>query len=378
MHAPRPFSALWSRLSLWPHPTGDLDDALMVEALRQADRALGRTAPNPPVGAALRTLDGAIFAGHTQPVGHAHAEVMAINAALKAGATLRGATMATTLEPCSHHGRTPPCADRIVAEGIARVVVGTTDPNPLVNGQGVARLRAAGVGVADASPGLAMRCEALSRAFVTRLLHQRCYLIWKVATSLDGRVALSDGTSKYLTGPAARSLVHHARDACDAVVVGSMTAKLDNPELTVRHAQPKDDRQPRRYVIDPQRRVPSTHHVIRGGTRLVVDRAHAGEHQVAADGNRVSLNAMARALAAQGHQLLMVESGPSLGGALLAQGLVDEVWWFRAPLWLGADAVPALPALAVADLAAPRPLTLHQLDVEDDHLWVGRPPAQNP
>jgi diaminohydroxyphosphoribosylaminopyrimidine deaminase / 5-amino-6-(5-phosphoribosylamino)uracil reductase len=346
---------------------------LMAAALEAAMNAVGRTAPNPPVGAALRTVDGRIFVGHTQPPGGRHAEVMAIDAARQAGASVVGGVLATTLEPCSHIGRTPPCAHRIVAEGIRCVVVGVGDPNPLVNGQGIAVLRDAGVEVVASTGMWAQACAALRAPFATRLLQHRPYLVWKTASSLDGRIALADGTSKYLTGSNARRLVHQQRDLADAIVVGANTVLRDDPALTVRDIATSTNRQPQRFVLDPRRQVSDEARMMQpGGQRVVTDVAGPQELMVGANQGRVDLASLWSTLAQQDIMLAMIEAGPTLAATVINDA--DEVWWFTAPKVLGADGVPAVGLHGQANIPAAAE-TMHQASFsEGDGLWVGRLP----
>ncbi|WP_284208418.1 bifunctional diaminohydroxyphosphoribosylaminopyrimidine deaminase/5-amino-6-(5-phosphoribosylamino)uracil reductase RibD, partial [Chitiniphilus shinanonensis] len=229
------------------------DAAMMQRALAQAARGACITSPNPSVGCVL-VRDGVIVgAGHSQQAGGPHAEVMALR---QAGDAARGATAYVTLEPCSHHGRTPPCADALVAAGVARVVVALTDPNPLVAGQGLARLRAAGIDVAAGV--LRDAAQAHHKGFLSRMVRGRPWTRLKLAASLDGRIALRDGQSQWITGPAARADVQRLRARSCAMLTGIGTVLADDAQLTVREPQGVlwQGRQPLRVVVDSDLRTP--------------------------------------------------------------------------------------------------------------------------
>jgi diaminohydroxyphosphoribosylaminopyrimidine deaminase/5-amino-6-(5-phosphoribosylamino)uracil reductase len=220
------------------------DQREMQRAITAAARVRSTTSPNPWVGALLLTTDGQRFEGATEPVGGAHAEVVALRAAAAAGASASNATMYTTLAPCAHHGRTPPCADALVDAGVARVVIGLVDPDPIVSGQGIERLRAAGL---DVVVGI---CAAeVSAQLAPYLKHRstgRPWVVLKLAASLDGRTAAPDGSSQWITGPEARADAHRLRAESDAVIVGAGTVRADDPALTVRDADGPD---PLRVVL---------------------------------------------------------------------------------------------------------------------------------
>ena len=220
------------------------DEALMRRAMELADGVRATTSPNPWVGAVVVTTAGDRFEGATSPPGGPHAEAVALAAARAAGADLRGATAVTTLEPCSHHGRTPPCAGALLDAGVGRVVVGIEDPDPNVAGRGVAQLRAAGVEVAVGTEAC-----AVSRQLAPYLTHRRTgrpWVVLKLASTLDGRTAAADGTSQWITSPEARADAHRLRAESDAVLVGAGTVRADDPALTVRHVEGRD---PLRVVL---------------------------------------------------------------------------------------------------------------------------------
>ncbi len=342
---------------------GGGDEALLWRALDNAARGVGRTAPNPPVGAVV-VKDGFVLGdGHHARAGDRHAEVVALDAVLAAhgAGAARGSTMFVTLEPCVHHGRTPPCSERVIAEGVARVVVGALDPNPAVHGKGVARLRQAGVAVAVAAGAVADRCAALIAPFSRALVDGRVYVVLKIAASLDGRVATANGASRWITGAPARALVHRLRDACDAVVVGAGTVLADDPALTVRDVPGRD---PLRVILDGRGRVPASARALAGAVHV---RAEPGRDHVDL---RAALADLARG---RGLAAALVEAGPGLATALLEQDLVDELWWMTAPVVLGGDALPAVGALGLAAPAdGPRFSVLHRAALGDDAVAVLR------
>ena len=339
------------------------DSQWMAHALRLAERGLYTTSPNPRVGCVLVKDDKLIGEGWHERAGEPHAEVHALRAA---GHAARGATAYVTLEPCSHHGRTPPCAEALIAAGVARVVAAARDPNPLVAGAGIARLRAAGI---DVECGL-MEAEAreLNVGFISRMTRGTPWGRSKVAASLDGRTALNNGTSKWITGAAARHDVQHWRARSCAVLTGVGTVLADDPRLNVREIPA--ERQPLRVVLDSELCIPATAAILRNGPTLVYTvnsdaathgalRASGAEVVVLAgvDG-RVDATAALRDLAQRGINEVLVEAGRTLNGALLRAGLVDELVLYLAPQLLG-DA-----ARGMADLGE-----LTQLQQRVDLQW---------
>jgi len=332
------------------------DHEYMARALQLAERGLFSTSPNPRVGCVL-VRDGYIVGeGWHVRAGEAHAEVHALRAA---GDAARGATAYVTLEPCSHHGRTPPCVDALVAAGIVRVVAAMADPNPLVAGQGLARLRAAGV--ETASGLLEHEARELNLGFVSRMTRGRPWVRLKAAASLDGKTALANGASQWITGAAARRDGHAWRARACAVLTGIGTVRDDDPQLSVRDVETA--RQPRRVVVDSRLETPPTARILNGGGTLIVgaggfadraDRLRAAGGEVlalAAPDGRVDLLALLHELARQGVNELHVEAGAGLNGALLRAGVVDELLLYLAPALLGDAArglfaMPALTALA--------------------------------
>ena len=347
-----------------------LDLMLMSRAQRLADGARRVTAPNPWVGAVVAQSAEIVGEGATAPPGGPHAEVTALRAA---GDRARGATVYVTLEPCAHTGRTPPCVDALLEAGVSRVVVAVEDPDPQVAGAGIGRLRAGGVAV-DVGIG----AEASNRSLAPYLLHRRrgrSYCVVKLATSLDGRIAAADGTSRWITGPEARADGHRLRAESQAVMVGAGTALADRPSLTVRDAPEPDELsapvatpsvcppQPLRVVLDARGRVPAEGPLFDAGLAptLVVTapsvRPGAVDAWLAAgakvltvapaDGGGVDLDATLRALAGEGVLQVLVEGGARLAGSLVAAGLADRIVTYVAPTVLGRDGRPAL------DLAGP-------------------------
>ncbi|RZL33213.1 MAG: bifunctional diaminohydroxyphosphoribosylaminopyrimidine deaminase/5-amino-6-(5-phosphoribosylamino)uracil reductase RibD [Rubrivivax sp.] len=313
----------------------------MHRALALAAQAIGLTDPNPRVGCVILAADGSeLGAGHTQPAGQAHAEIMALRDAAARGHDVRGATAILTLEPCSHHGRTPPCCDALIGAGIARVVVAVEDPNPLVAGQGLARLRAAGIAVELADAAAAETSRELNIGFFSRMRRGRPFVRLKSAISLDGRTALPDGRSQWITGEAARIDGHAWRKRAGAVLTGIGTVLADDPRLDVRLVPTA--RQPLRLILDPRGRLPASARILQA----------PGEARVIGPG-RAHLPALLDDLGAQGINELHVEAGPVLSGAFLDAGLVDELLIYQAPVLIG-DGLPLASLGALAALADAR------------------------
>ncbi len=341
----------------------------MRRALDLAWRGWGRVHPNPMVGAVL-LQDGAVVGeGWHAEFGGLHAERAALEAA---GGAARGATLVLTLEPCAHQGKQPPCAPLVAEAGVRRVVFALHDPDPVAAG-GAEVLRARGVDVAQL-PGFAAEAAAQNAAFMHRgAAPGRPWVALKLATSLDGRIADREGRSRWISGPEARDWAHWLRAGFDAIAVGAETARRDDPALTVRGGvTPR--REPLRVVFIRETALPD-------GLRLM--REEAGRPAVvvrvgAAGGRRVTvpelsapdLSGALRALHTLGVESLLVEGGGRLAGALLAEGLVDRLYWVQAPLWLGegAPAVAGLPAVALE--AAPRWRVAERRPLGEDTLLV--------
>jgi len=338
----------------------------MSAALVLAARGLGRVAPNPAVGCVLVCDGHAVGRGWTQPGGRPHAEAEAL---ARAGGAARGACAYVTLEPCAHHGRTPPCAEALAEAGIARCVVALEDPDPRVAGAGLARLRAAGIEV-DAGIG-AEAARTLNEGYLLRQSRGRPLIALKLASSLDGRIATHGGESRWVTGEAARARAHMLRAQHDAVLVGSNTAVADNPRLDVR-LDGLEAASPLRIVVDGRLRLPLTHHLVAAArdrpTLLITrrgadaDRRRAFETAgveviaVATDGDgRLSLAEAFAALGRRGLTRVLVEGGGHLAAGLLRADLVDRLVWFRAATILGGDGLPAVAGFGLERLAeAPR------------------------
>ena len=331
------------------------DFYFMAEALRLAEHGLRSATPNPRVGCVLVRGGQIVGSGWHERAGEAHAEVHALRTA---GAAARGATAYVTLEPCSHHGRTPPCADALIGAGVSRVVAAMADPNPLVSHQGLERLAAAGI--ATESGVLAEAALELNRGFVSRMTRQRPWVRVKLAASLDGRTALANGQSQWITGPEARADVQRWRARSCAILTGSGTVLADNPRLTVRDF--RVTRQPLRVVVDSQLCTPSDAAIIQGGLVLLAHTQSDPERgkALAAQGAQlwqaeergsVPLAGLLQELARRGINEVLVEAGPGLCGALLAAGLVDELLLYQAPMVLGSEGRGLFDGLALNQLA---------------------------
>lgn len=322
-------------------------DRWMQQALALAARAVGLSEPNPRVGCVLVAADGRLLGeGHTQEAGGPHAEIMALRDAAARGADARGATAYVTLEPCSHHGRTGPCCEALVAAGIARVVASLPDPNPLVAGQGLARLRAAGIAV-EVGPG-AQEARELNIGFFSRMVRGTPWVRMKVAATLDGQTALANGASQWITGEAARADGHAWRARAGAVLTGIGTVLEDDPRLDVRLAPVK--RQPPLVVVDSRLQTPAGAALFAVPDRPVwiyAAEAHPEAQQrleargatvvhLPGPGGKVDLAALLKDLAGRGVNELHVEAGFKLNGSLLREGLVDEFLVYLAPLLVGA------------------------------------------
>jgi diaminohydroxyphosphoribosylaminopyrimidine deaminase / 5-amino-6-(5-phosphoribosylamino)uracil reductase len=349
-----------------PGIDSDCDERFMDLALTLGRRGLGNAWPNPAVGAVVvGVADGApaiVGRGWTQPGGRPHAEAEALR---RASAQSRGATLYVTLEPCSHHGKTPPCVDAIIAAGIARVVSAIEDPNPEVAGQGHARLAAHGIAVEVGLRGEAARRDHAGH-FV-RVRDGRPYITLKLAVSADGKAGLAGRKPVAITGEAVRARVHMMRAMNDAVLVGIGTALADDPQLTCR-LPGLEARSPVRVVLDTALRLPPTSALVRTARTIpvwVVAGAAAGEEaerrlrshgvevlRCAATAGRIDPAAMLRLLADRRITRLMVEGGPTVAASLLAAGLVDEAAIFRSPTAIGADSIDALETMPLSALTA--------------------------
>lgn len=335
----------------------------MRAALSLAERGLGQVAPNPAVGCVLVAPDGQIVGrGWTQKGGRPHAETEALR---RAGSLAKGATAYVTLEPCSHHGKTPPCADVLVEAGIARAVVALEDSDPRVAGRGIARLREAGIPV---DVGLcADEARRLNEGFFLKVEQGRPLVTVKLASSLDGNIATHTGDSKWITGPEARRHGHLLRAGHDAILVGSNTALSDDPELTCR-LPGLADRSPIRIVADGRLRLPLTSRLVAMAAKVPTwlctregnDPARLDAYrdlgleviELPAEGdNPLDVAALMQTLGARGVTRLLVEGGGAVIAALLQHDLIDRLVWFRAGLAIGGDGVPAIGGLGLERVA---------------------------
>ncbi len=321
------------------------DYSFMATALRLAERGLYSTTPNPRVGCIIARNDQIVGSGWHERAGQAHAEINALNTAREAA---RGATAYVTLEPCSHYGRTPPCANALIEAGIARVVIAMEDPNPLVHGRGCALLRQAGVTVQAGL--LQAEAHALNVGFITRMTHKKPWVRLKIAASLDGRIALKNGASQWITGEAARQDSHRWRARSCAIMTGIGTVKSDNPQLTARHIQ--TSRQPKKIVVDSHLALSLDAQLLQGEEVIIFTANTENQEKKAAldqmgarinvlpdAARKVDLKKMIIMLATDFEMNeVLVEAGSGLNGALINAGLVDEMIIFLAPHLLGDDA----------------------------------------
>ena len=360
-----------------------VDRRFMRLALRQAVRARGRTSPNPLVGAVL-VKDGEILAtGFHKQAGTPHAE---INALAKVPGATEGATLYVTLEPCSHHGRTPPCCEAVAKSGVSRVVVGMTDPNPLVAGRGIRFLQAQGITVEAGV--LAEECRAINRPFCQWITNGTPWVIMKAGLSLDGRIAPRSGQAGWITNERSRRHVHQLRDQVDAILIGIGTALADDPSLTTR-LPGRGHRDPLRVVLDRDLRLPPAARMLQQestartlvccgpqaeATRQAALAAAGAELLPVAlgDDGQLDLAEVLRALGARQVTSLLVEGGSRVHGSFWSRGLVHQVNLYYGPLLLGGDAVPLLPGLGLDRVEqAPRLRTIHHRSFGDDLLIEG-------
>lgn len=338
------------------------DEAHMRAALALARRGLGETAPNPSVGCVIVRQGRVVGRGRTATGGRPHAEIVAL---AMAGEQARGATVYVTLEPCNFTGKTGPCTEALIGAGVARVVIGATDPHPKVNGAGIARLRAAGISVVTGV--LEKECGAVISGFVMSITQGRPLVRLKLASTLDGRIATSTRESAWLTGEPARRAAHAMRGRHDAVLVGVGTVLADDPELTCRIAGFR--KAPLvRVVIDSHLRTPLMSRLVRGAAehplwllhrngadparRKALQAAGAKTMEMPASDAGVDLAAAAKMLAQEGLTRILCEGGGTLAAGLLRANLVDRLAWFHAPGIIGGDGWPAAQAFGIAKLAA--------------------------
>jgi diaminohydroxyphosphoribosylaminopyrimidine deaminase/5-amino-6-(5-phosphoribosylamino)uracil reductase len=341
--------------------TQSSDDQCMHHALRLAARGLGRVAPNPAVGCVIIGADGTIVGrGWTQPGGRPHAETMAL---VQAGAAARGGTVYVTLEPCAHHGVTPPCADALIAAGVARVVGAVIDPDPRVSGRGFRRFEQAGIAVTDGV--LEAEARAVNAGFFKRVMEGRPLVALKIAQSADGYAAGPPGADRWITSEPARRHAHLLRAEHDAILVGIGTVLADNPLLTCR-LPGLEDRSPVRIVLDSRLRLSPSSQLARTAREVpviafTVAPERGGElaamgvqiERIGADADgHPDVAAVLRTLGARGFTRILVEGGPAIHNALLKRGLADCAYVYRAPMRLGGG----LPS-ALADISQNRLLS---------------------
>ncbi|MFN5049831.1 bifunctional diaminohydroxyphosphoribosylaminopyrimidine deaminase/5-amino-6-(5-phosphoribosylamino)uracil reductase RibD [Roseateles sp.] len=321
------------------------DEAAMRQALQLAEQAIGLSDPNPRVGCVILAPDGRLLgAGHTQAAGQAHAEIRALRDAQARGEDVRGATAYVTLEPCAHHGRTPPCCDALIAAGLGRVVAALGDPNPQVAGQGMARLQAAGIRTGLGL--LAVPARELNIGFFSRMLRARPFVRMKIAASLDGRTALPDGRSQWITAEPARRDGHAWRRRAGALLTGIGTVREDDPRLDVRLVPTQH--QPLRVIVDSRLETPPGARILQPPGQVLIYAARDSAERATAlratgaeivllpdPSGKVDLAALMHDLGGRGINELHVEAGHKLNGSLLRAGLVDEFLVYLAPKLLG-------------------------------------------
>lgn len=332
-----------------------VEEKYMRLALRLALRGAGRTSPNPMVGAVLVRGGRIVATGYHRQAGSDHAEIAALK---HAGEKARGATLYLNLEPCSHYGKTPPCTESLIQAGIRKVVTGMVDPNPLVSGKGIRRLRRAGIRV---DVGLLEKeCRRLNEAFVKYITRGLPFVLLKLALSLDGRIATATGDSRWITGPASRKVVHHLRGRVDAVIVGIGTVLADNPRLTCRVVGGRD---PWRVVLDSRLRIPLNARLLSGrnpektivatGTDVTARKVMAIRDRGAEvwslrlRKSKIPFDALLKRLARMGLVTVMIEGGAETAAHALREGWLDKAIFFYAPKLIGGDGKPAIESLGV-------------------------------
>jgi diaminohydroxyphosphoribosylaminopyrimidine deaminase/5-amino-6-(5-phosphoribosylamino)uracil reductase len=332
------------------------DHDFMARALRLAERGMNTTMPNPRVGCVIVRNGKIVAEGWHERAGEPHAEVHALR---QAGDAARGADVYVTLEPCSHHGRTPPCAQALIDAEVSRVVAAMPDPNPKVSGNGLRLLQASGI--VAVSGLMEAQSRQLNPGFIARMTRGRPWLTLKIAASLDGRTALANGASQWITGPEARSDVQRQRARSCAILTGISTVLADDPQLTVRELE--IGRQPLRVVLDSHLRILPNARILQGGNTLIACIEGVGEKkaQLRAMGvtllelpesdGAVCLATLMRALAEREINEVLVEAGATLNGSLLRCGLADELLLYYAPVLLGSDARGMFNLPPLADMA---------------------------
>ena len=355
------------------------DEAYIERAIELARRGSGLVSPNPMVGCVVVSEGSIVGEGYHEGPGLPHAEVVALD---QAGERARGATLYTSLEPCNHYGRTPPCTEAIVRAGVVRVVSSTRDPNPVVDGQGLQTLRLHGVEVREGV--LAEEAQRLNEAFAKHVRTGMPFVIWKAAASLDGKVAARDGSSRWITGEAARADVHRLRAWADAIVVGAGTALADDPELTVRHPDYRG-RPPIRVLVDARGRVGSSGDLFDAQAPTLVattDLAPASARDawqeagaevlvVETDGEGVALTALMADLGKRDVQGVLLEGGPTLAWSAVEERLVDTVVLYLSPKLVGGrDAPTVLEGRGFAPIGHALPMRIRSVEQIGEDLRV--------
>lgn len=340
----------------------------MRMALRLAFRGAGRTSPNPMVGAVVARGGNVIATGYHRRAGTDHAEIVALK---RAGARAEGATLYLNLEPCSHFGRTPPCADAVIRAGVKRVVVGMADPNPLVAGRGIRKLRQAGIQV---DVGLLREdCRRLNEAFFKHITRRLPFVILKLAVSLDGKIATATGDSRWITGEPARRHVHGLRNQVDAVLVGAGTVIADDPQLTCRIP---GGRNPLRVVVDGRLRIPTTARllgepgktVVVTGSRVPARRLKAFARrgvevrQIPSRNGIVPFKRLLQDLGKRGIVSVMIEGGAATAAQAMKERVVDKIYFFYAPKIVGGDGKSMIEALGIKKMS--RSLNVKNVEVQ--------------
>ena len=355
------------------------DEAYIERAIELARRGSGLVSPNPMVGSVVVSEGEIVGEGYHEGPGLPHAEIVALN---QAGDRARGATLYTSLEPCNHFGRTPPCTEAIVRAGVARVVAATRDPNPVVDGEGLRTLRQRGVEVREGI--LADDADRLNRAFAKHVRTGRPFVLWKAAASLDGKVAAHDGSSRWVTGEAARADVHRLRAWADAIVVGAGTALADDPELTVRDPGYRG-RPPLRVLVDASGRVGSTGDLFDTQAPTLVATTElapaatrdawrdAGAEVVVLenDGDGVALGALMADLGKRDVQGVLLEGGPTLAWSAVEDRLVDAIVLYVSPKLIGgSDAPTVLEGRGFAPIGQALPMRIRSVERLGEDLRV--------
>lgn len=359
------------------------DEFYMRRALELARLTVGQTRPNPSVGCILVGDGRVVGTGTHLQAGGPHAEAFAVR---QAGDRARGATAYVTLEPCAHHGRTPPCADLLIEAGVARIVVATADENPLVAGKGIDRLRKAGIAVEVGL--LAEEARRINEAFFLFHRERRPRVTLKAAVSLDGRIATHTGESRWISGPESRTDAHLLRHGTDAILVGIGTVLADDPELTAR--LPNGSVQPLRVVLDSRLRTPPASKVVNGAAPTVIFTTQSADPAATAAleasgaevvylGERISVAAVLDRLAARNIQSLLVEGGATIHGAFLDAGLFDEIVLYVAPRLIGGiDAPCAFGGTGIASVAAAPELEIRDITRTGDDVRIVAVPKRRP